>query len=258
MTNKDERGTHRIRRTEGSQSGGAASSSEDSWNGVWLFVAFIAFLSLLQCSSSPPSRELEPPKPPSSNTATFRSLTPVASAEQIEVVLGGGSYELTYENYKSDWALQSSSMLAKDVFRADFNTGKTSGDPVSASTYILIGELSLQISQIGFQDSLDALIVQGGKNLKAYFNYANSERGPPSAFISHQRKRAIIIGTLTDLSFPDLRGRSALRANIIDLEPNESVKQRYEHAMSKYELARTQETTGGKRGNKPKPHVAGR
>ena len=255
---KDERGAHRIRRTEGSHSISTDSATEDSWTGVWVFVAFIFLLFLFQCEGNPPSGSAAPPKPPSSNTATFRSLESSTNLDQIQVVLGGGSYEIIYESHNSSWALDNSSLISKNVFRADFRTNKTSGDPVNASTYVLVGDLSLQISQIGFQDSLESIFVQRGRNIKAYFNYANSERGPPSILVKNFRKRVIIIGTLTDLSFPDLSGRSALKANIIDIEPGESVEQRYEQAMRNYEIARAQEVTSGKKGSKLKPHVAGR
>lgn len=236
-----ERGVHKIKRSGETASEGTEyalpTDSRDSWFGGYIFIVFILLLTLGQCAGQ--SGKVIEPKPPVAQKAIFKSHSPNASINDIKVVLGGGSYEISYESHAFPNYLELKSVDTKNIFLADFNTGKTSGDSLEATTYVLIGDLSLQISNIDLSDSLDSLFVQSGKNIAAYFNYANSERGPPVGSSKKPRRRVIIVGTLTEITFPGLKGRSKLHANIMDLEPGEDVWRAYEVAKRQFEYEKS-------------------
>jgi len=162
--------------------------------------------------------------------ALIQAIEPVTQREPIAVILGGGEYEISYETAEN---IPDRQTLGTDkVFFADYTKGITSGDPSSAEVYVLIGSLKLQIGDIAESDHLYANILSRGKDVNAYFNYANSERGPPAVM---EKRRVIVVGELETIGLPARFGSSLNDVDHLDLNPSEHSEREYQASLAKYE-----------------------
>lgn len=217
---------------------------EQGYGGFVLFVLFIGFLSLLNAGSGP---SLPPaPAPPAAKVAVFTGLGsagdtkagPITQGVQaLQVNLAGGSYELSYSTAQSVDAAIAEIATARKIFFANFTTGEFRGELQDADTILMVGRVFVHIAEIGALDILRSDITLYGKNTSAYFNYAQSPRGPPPATSAPRyAKRIVVLGEIVEMDFGLVKDRSIHEARVLDLEPSAAELNRYEAAKFQHAL----------------------
>ena len=217
-----------------------------------LFLAFILILSLAQCGGRPSGPP--PPTAPSAKVAVLKALVAPSDGSGLRITLEGGSYEISYSTAETVESAIAALIPGSRVYQANFETGTTSGNLRDADTLLLVGNIVVDTARIGEKDYLYSDIATFGKNTSAYFNYAQSPRGPPNAGESKHAKRVIVLGQILGMNFGEALGQAVREIRVLDLEPTDKEKQRYEAAVSQHNRDIERRSRMDAEGRRARPH----
>jgi hypothetical protein len=144
---------------------------------------------------------------PSSQQSTGSYYRVFRSAEggSLTLVLANGNYSLSFET-------RLSATVPVDAAIFDFSTGQVTGDPTTADTIVVRGNVNLQIGEISELDTLRARINDFGTSAYAHFDY--SPHRLPTAV---PRRRVIVVGSIRTMTLPGGAGGSTSDIRVLAL-----------------------------------------
>lgn len=227
-----ERGKHTVR----GQAAGSQPRKDSRVSGeaviawiFWLVVMPVLFFNWIH-EASHEGQNVYPPAPPRSKVAVFRSTD--VNAPPLSIVIGGGTSSVEYRPIDPQQNGEINLLPQNTTFYANFATGETRGDPKTATDFVLIGAgLEVDIGNISGSDVLNAGFINYHKLVNAYFNYENSERGPPA---SHRNYTVYVCGDVESFNFLGGHRDSQTKVTVLELDPTDHDIQVYNEAVVSY------------------------